>query len=390
MDLQVSPLQDAPINGSVVLSGIDITSRRQAEEHSRRLGAIIDATPDYVALGLPDGTPIFVNPGGRRLLSDDRDRSSATDPVPAAAPNLLARLGAEEREALAKERLWTGESVLGIAEGRQIPVSQVLIAHTDQGEITSLSTIMRDMSEQQRHVERQTLLMRELSHRVKNTLAVIQGMARQTLRTAESPQAFAESFLGRISSLSASHALLTERDWSAPSLREVIHSQLRPLLGPDRPIRVDGPVVLLPAETATQFGLVIHELGTNAIKHGVFGSEEGELSIEWTATANGASTSSGKSMAVSDISNIAERAGHRLRHPSTPDDGDRTGTALRAGWPARDVRSGTAPECAAGDAGDASRTSDTSPGVNRAPPPSRLPCRETLKPLTNDMRFTKR
>ena len=282
MDLQVVPLQDAPINGSVVISGIDITSRRQAEEQSRRLEAIIDATPDYVALGTPDGRPTFLNPGGRRLLSAGSDGSSADEPVPDVAPNLLSHLGEKEREALASERIWMGESLLDVADGPQIPVSQVLIAHTEAGEITSLSTIMRDMSEQRRNIEHQSLLMRELSHRVKNTLAVIQGMARQTLRTADSPQAFADSFLGRIASLSASHALLTERDWSAPSLEEVIQSQLRPLLGSDRPIDLSGPMVLLPAETATQFGLVIHELGTNAIKHGTLASDSGQLSIRWS------------------------------------------------------------------------------------------------------------
>ncbi len=282
IDLQIAPLQGAPITGSVVLSGIDITSRRAAEKLSRSLGDIVDATPDYVAFGTPDGSVSFLNPGGRRLLSEGRDRSDAHDPVPDEAPNLFTNLTDDQRDTLFTDGFWMGENTLELANGRRIPVSQVLIAHKDDGVVTSLSTIMRDMTEQQRSVERQSLLMRELSHRVKNTLAVIQGMARQTLRTADSPQNFADSFMGRIASLSASHALLTERDWSAPSLREVIHSQLRPLLGADRSIEISGPVVLLPAETATQFGLVIHELGTNAIKHGALASDEGALSITWT------------------------------------------------------------------------------------------------------------
>lgn len=282
VDLQIAPLQGAPINGSVVLSGIDITSRRAAEKVSRTLGDIIDATPDYVAFGTPDGSVSFLNPGGRRLLSDGRDRSDAHDPVPGEAPNLLANLTDDQRDTLFTDGFWMGENTVELPDSRKIPVSQVLIAHRDDGVVTSLSTIMRDMTEQQRSVERQSLLMRELSHRVKNTLAVIQGMARQTLRTADSPQTFADNFLGRIASLSASHALLTEHDWSAPSLREVIHSQLKPLIGADRAIEISGPVVLLPAETATQFGLVIHELGTNAIKHGALASDKGALSISWT------------------------------------------------------------------------------------------------------------
>ncbi|WP_210209461.1 HWE histidine kinase domain-containing protein [Notoacmeibacter ruber] len=282
VDLQIAPLQDAPIEGSVVLSGIDITSRRSAEARSGRLSDIIEATPDYVALGTPDGIPNYLNPGGRQLISGGEDRSRADDPLPEGAPNLLYHLDGAQRRELFENGLWMGENTVELADGSAIPVSQVLIAHKDDGVVTSLSTIMRDVSEQRRSVERQTLLMRELSHRVKNTLAVIQGMARQTLRTADSPQAFAESFLGRIASLSASHALLTERDWSAPSLREVVHSQLLPMLGADRTIELSGPVVLLPAETATQFGLVVHELGTNAMKHGALASDDGLLSITWS------------------------------------------------------------------------------------------------------------
>lgn len=286
VDLQVAPLIDAPISGSVVLSGIDITARREAEALSRRLESTIEGTPDYVALATPDGVPVFLNPGGRRLLSNDpdsdKDHSDGRDPVPPDTPNLLANLDEEARAALFRDKLWTGENILSLPDGREIPVSQVLVAHSEEGRITALSTIMRDMSEQKRNIERQALLLRELSHRVKNTLAVIQGMARQTLRTAGSPEAFTESFLGRIASLSASHALLTERDWASPSLRQVIHSQLRPLLGSDRSIVIEGPRVRLPAETATQFGLVIHELGTNAIKHGVLASDDGSLTIQWT------------------------------------------------------------------------------------------------------------
>ncbi|MCP1200216.1 HWE histidine kinase domain-containing protein [Notoacmeibacter sp. MSK16QG-6] len=282
VDLQIAPLQGAPITGSVVLSGIDITSRRSAEKLSRSLGDIINATPDYVAFGAPDGSVRFLNSGGRRLLSEGGDMSDAYDPVPPEAPNLFTNLSDDQRDKLFTDGFWMGENTLELPDERRIPVSQVLIVHKDDGVVTSLSTIMRDMTEQQRSVERQSLLMRELSHRVKNTLAVIQGMARQTLRTADSPQKFADSFLGRIASLSASHALLTERDWSAPSLREVIHSQLKPLLGADRTVEIAGPKVLLPAETATQFGLVIHELGTNAIKHGALASDDGTLSISWT------------------------------------------------------------------------------------------------------------
>ena len=142
----------------------------------------------------------------------------------------------------------------------------------------------RKQAEQQHEDDRvkQTLLLRELIHRVKNTLAVIQSITRQTLRTTPDPAIFAQVFQARIASLAASHTLLADQEWANADLQQIIDAQVGPLVPGDKDrVRSAGPKVSLAAETATQIGLVFHELATNAVKHGSLSTEAGTVEIEW-------------------------------------------------------------------------------------------------------------
>ena len=139
-----------------------------------------------------------------------------------------------------------------------------------------------DITESKQSADQTRLLLRELNHRVKNTLAMIQSVARQTIRQNPDPQAFIEAFSGRLRTISDAHVLLADRDWSGVQLYEVIASQLGPdfLTSPDR-AEVSGSDVTLPADHALGLGLILHELTTNALRHGAWSSEEGVVSISW-------------------------------------------------------------------------------------------------------------
>jgi two-component system CheB/CheR fusion protein len=153
------------------------------------------------------------------------------------------------------------------------------------GRPVSARGIDQDITERKNWDKRQAMLLRELSHRVKNTLAVIQAMTRQTLRASSDPKSFALAFEGRIRSLASSHNLLTDANWSGAKLADVIHSQLGPMVNDvAKRLELRGPDVVLPAEAATQLGLVLHELGTNAAKYGALSAATGKITIVWTAS----------------------------------------------------------------------------------------------------------
>ncbi len=147
--------------------------------------------------------------------------------------------------------------------------------------------IDQDITERKNWEKRQAMLLKELSHRVKNTLAVIQSMTRQTLRSNSDPEKFVTAFEGRIRSLAASHSLLTDVDWKGAGLVDILRSQLEGMVDSmDESFTLRGPDVTVPAGAATQLGLVLHELGTNASKYGALSRPGGHIDIVWTLYGN--------------------------------------------------------------------------------------------------------
>jgi PAS domain S-box-containing protein len=126
------------------------------------------------------------------------------------------------------------------------------------------------------------LLMRELTHRSKNLLAVIQAMARQTARRAESIEQFTEQFGARLQALATSHDLLVQESWHGALLADLVRSQLGHYLDREHSqISVEGPGVFLKPEAAQNIGLALHELATNAAKYGALSVPTGHVSITW-------------------------------------------------------------------------------------------------------------
>lgn len=137
-----------------------------------------------------------------------------------------------------------------------------------------------DVTDRVRAEAQQKLLLDELNHRVKNTLATVQSIAAQTLRNSPEPRAFRETFEARLLALSATHDLLTASNWRGASLRDVLSVEFRPY-GSER-YEFDGPDVALSATEALTLGLLFHELATNAAKYGALLTEEGCVRIRWS------------------------------------------------------------------------------------------------------------
>jgi two-component sensor histidine kinase len=141
-----------------------------------------------------------------------------------------------------------------------------------------------EIEERKQAQTQQSLLIRELHHRVKNTLATVQAVVGATARSAVSIDDFYQAFVGRIISLANTHSLLTEAVWQTASLREILEKELRPYNDTrGERIVLNGPAVDLPSEAAVPIGMAIHELTTNAAKYGALSIPGGKVAISWEA-----------------------------------------------------------------------------------------------------------
>ncbi len=150
------------------------------------------------------------------------------------------------------------------------------------GELLGMIGVNVDITERKEAEEIQRLLMNELNHRVKNTLAIVQSIANQTVLSAGSPGQFKTSFNGRLQALGAAHTLLTQNSWQGAEIQALVSGQVLCMGEDAKRISYSGPSVTLEAQVALHLALVLHELGTNACKYGALSVASGNLSLRWS------------------------------------------------------------------------------------------------------------
>jgi PAS domain S-box-containing protein len=151
-----------------------------------------------------------------------------------------------------------------------------------QGNAVRMIGAMLDITQRKQAEEHQRLLTGELQHRIKNTLAMVQAIASQTLRGAADIDEAREALAARLISLGRAHDILTQASWKAAPIMEVVQGALsvHAQAGPAR-IRIGGPNVLLGAKSALSLALALHELATNAAKYGALSNESGVVELRW-------------------------------------------------------------------------------------------------------------
>lgn len=154
--------------------------------------------------------------------------------------------------------------------------------YNDEGTPLMLTGTTQDITERRMLQEQRALQARELGHRVKNTLAVMQGMVSQTLRQSSTLAAADEAVRARIQAMAAAHELLIRGEFGSLAIRELIERTLAPF-GVDNAqrFRLSGPDIDLPQRLVTAYALGLHELATNAVKYGALSTEDGQVVLDW-------------------------------------------------------------------------------------------------------------
>ena len=146
-----------------------------------------------------------------------------------------------------------------------------------------MGVVFRDMTDRKRAEEQRDLLIKELEHRVKNTLTTVQSIAAQSFRAAGIGPEALRAFDARLIALGNVHGVLTKQSWDVADLRDVVWAALRPHGAPDRErFTVEGPNVPVGPKCAVAFSMAVHELATNAIKYGALSADGGHVDIAWS------------------------------------------------------------------------------------------------------------
>lgn len=260
---------------------MDVTELRQSEADSRHLAAILSSSEDIIISKTLQGQITFWNAVATRIFGYSPEEMVGQNITRIVPTELLD----EEKEVLARlqrgERIEHYETVRVAKDGRRIDVSLTVSPLRDKsGKIVGASKVARDITARKAAENSQALLLGELSHRVKNTLATVQAIATQSVRRSRNPADFLASFTGRILSLARAHDRLSETRWEGVELAALVRDQV--LLGvADERIVYNGPALTLDPQPALHFAMILHELGTNARKYGALSVPAGRLSIDW-------------------------------------------------------------------------------------------------------------
>jgi PAS domain S-box-containing protein len=272
---------DAGILIGAVNMLIDVSDRKRADADAQRLAAIVESSDDAIVSKDLDGTITSWNRGAERVfgyLAEDVIGKPITILIPPDRMN-------EEPEIIGRvrrgERVDHYDTVRRRKDGSLIDISLTVspIKDTD-GRIIGASKIARDITERKRAQEQQKLLVNEMKHRIKNSLATIQAIATQTLNQHAKER---DAFIARLHALGNAHDLLTSERWETAPLRAIVIRALEPFQEDlHERITIDGPAdIWLDSTKSVLVAMALHELATNAVKYGALSNGSGRVKVSW-------------------------------------------------------------------------------------------------------------
>jgi two-component sensor histidine kinase len=277
----------------IMLGGAVLGRAQQVQEDNRRLEGernrlvgMFMQTPGFVAVVTgPDHVFEMHNAAYAQLIGH---RDITGKPAREALPEVVGQGYFEFLDSVYA----TGEPYEGRASRVQLqrdpggPLQSVYLNFVYQpirdasGAVVGIFTQGHDVTDTVLSAERQKLMIDELNHRVKNTLATVQSIAMQTARSHGDPRTFAEGFQARLLALSHTHDLLTRSHWEGADLGDILQHETE-AHGSSR-VSVTGPRVALPPAAALSLGMIFHELATNAAKYGALSAPDGRVFVDWS------------------------------------------------------------------------------------------------------------
>ncbi len=291
LDMTVSPTVDkhGKIDG-ILCTAIDVTEMRLFEVRLTSMATQLATAYQRFELAFENSaitvfeqnadlryTYMYNPPAGMRP-DDFLDRTDADIFPPGDLPGIV---GPKQRvlQSGGRENVELEVEVAGVLRFFDL----TLEAQTDElGAVLGLVGTALDLTDRRQDEKRIRLMLRELTHRSKNLLAVIQAMARKTASMSGDIDSFVVDFSARLRAMAAAHDLLVSQSWNGADLGELLRASVAQTIAPTaEQVQMTGPPLMLAPDTAQNLSLAFHELATNASKYGALAADEGELAVTW-------------------------------------------------------------------------------------------------------------
>ena len=253
-----------------------------AIETKNRLEAIVATAMDAIITIDNDHKIIFFNPAAEAMFGIESN-DALGQPISRFIPERYRAAHEGHIRHFGKtgetgRRMGALGAISGLrANGQEFPV-EASISQAVVGQERLSTVILRDITERKANEEARALLAREVDHRAKNALAIVQALV--SLTRAPTRETFVEAVTGRVSALARAHSLLAQNRWSGASLRKVVQDEVSAYERPGQ-VQYSGPDLMLSPKAVQPIGLLIHELATNAVKYGALSTVKGKVRVEW-------------------------------------------------------------------------------------------------------------
>lgn len=259
-----------------------LKSSQEVVESKRRLEGIVDSAMDGIITIDESNNIILFNPAAEDMFGVSRDQAVGQS-ISRFIPQRF-RAGHDEHIERFRKTGVTARSMgaLGAisglrASGQEFPI-EASISQVDINGERLATVILRDITERKANEEARLMLAREVDHRAKNALAVVQALV--ALTTAPTTEAFVAAIRGRIAALARAHSLLAQNRWKGGDLGDIVREEAAAYGKPGQ-IHISGPEMALGADAVQPISLILHELATNAVKYGALSTPEGRIDLSW-------------------------------------------------------------------------------------------------------------